>query len=61
MQIALLEQFEGLRFFAGWLALTLAIGFSLFHVWNLIYKRARKAQQQSEMRSEAVEKELAGS
>ena len=39
MQIAFIEQFKGLGFFAGWLALTLAVGFLLFYVWNLIYKR----------------------
>jgi hypothetical protein len=44
-----------------WLALTSAVGFSLFHVWNLIYKRVWKMRPQSEARSAAGEKELAGS
>jgi hypothetical protein len=45
MRIAFLEQSNGLGFFAGWLASTLAIGFFLFYAWNLTYKRARKPQQ----------------
>jgi hypothetical protein len=55
MQSALLEQFKGLGFLAGWLAVALLIGFSLFYAWDLIYKRAQKENEPSEPRSRTDE------
>ena len=55
MQSTLLDQFEGLGFFAGWLAVALALGFSLFYAWDLFYKRAESRREQDALRAKADE------
>jgi hypothetical protein len=51
MPSTLLDQFQGLGFFAGWLAVALAIGFSLFYAWDLLYKRGESRRRQDGLRA----------
>jgi hypothetical protein len=61
MQSTFLDQFTGLEFFAGWLAVAVAIGFSLFYAWNLLYKRAESRRGQDGLRAKADADEPAAS